>query len=38
MVKRQKIDVYQVITNQVLEALDYAKANNIKLNWTKSWK
>ena len=38
MVKRQKIDVHQVITNQVLEALDYAKANNIKLNWTKSWK
>ena len=38
MVKRQKKDVYQVITNQVLEALDYAKANNIKLNWTKSWK
>ena len=38
MVKRQKIDVYQVITNQVLDAIDYAKANNIKLNWTISWK
>ena len=38
MVKRQKKDVHQIITNQVLDAIDYAKANNIKLNWTKSWK